>query len=51
MKSLIRSAVVALLGGLALSMPALAEDFRIGFVNTDRVFTKDNAAAYMPEAY
>jgi outer membrane protein len=44
MKSLSRSVVVALLGGLALSMPALAEDLRIGFVNTDRVFREAQTA-------
>ena len=44
MKSLSRSAVAALLSGLALSMPALAEDFRIGFVNTDRVFREAQTA-------
>ncbi|MBK0393615.1 OmpH family outer membrane protein [Ramlibacter algicola] len=44
MKSLSRSAVAALLGGLALSMPALAEDLRIGFVNTDRVFREAQTA-------
>jgi outer membrane protein len=44
MKSLSRSLVLALLASLAVAMPAFAEDFRIGFVNTDRVFREANSA-------
>src|SRR3954465_4205546 len=45
MKSLSRSTLVALLGALALSMPAFAQDsFRVGFVNTDRVFREASTA-------
>jgi outer membrane protein len=45
MKSLSRSTLVALLGALAMSMPAFAQEaFRVGFVNTDRVFREASTA-------
>jgi outer membrane protein len=44
MKSLSRPSLWALLASLAMAMPALAEDFRVGFVNTDRVFREANSA-------
>ena len=44
MKSLSRHLpLVALLGALTV-MPAQAEDFRAGFVNTDRIFREANSA-------
>ena len=44
MKSLSRHLpLVALLGALA-AMPAQAEEFRAGFVNTDRIFREANSA-------
>ena len=44
MKSLSRRTLWALLASLAMAMPAFAEDFRVGFVNTDRVFREANSA-------
>jgi outer membrane protein len=44
MKSLSRPSLWALLASLAMAMPAFAEDFRVGFVNTDRVFREANSA-------
>jgi len=44
MKHLLRQCVVALFGVLALGAHAQAEDFRIGFVNTDRIFREANTA-------
>jgi outer membrane protein len=44
MKYLRRPSLWALLASLAMAMPALAEDFRVGFVNTDRVFREANSA-------
>ena len=44
MKSLSRPSLWALLASLTMAMPALAEDFRVGFVNTDRVFREANSA-------
>lgn len=44
MKHLSRRPLWALLGALAISLPALAEDFKVGFVNTDRIFREANTA-------
>ena len=44
MKYLSRHCLVALLGVLALSAPAFAQEFRVGFVNTDRIFREANTA-------
>src|SRR6476619_3713607 len=44
MKYLRRPSLWALLASLAMAMPALAEDFRVGFVNTDRIFREANSA-------
>jgi outer membrane protein len=44
MKHLRRPSLWALLASLTMAMPALAEDFRVGFVNTDRVFREANSA-------
>ncbi|MFL6694056.1 MAG: OmpH family outer membrane protein [Ramlibacter sp.] len=44
MKYLRRPSLWALLASLAMAMPAFAEDFRVGFVNTDRVFREANSA-------
>lgn len=46
MKYLSRPGLVLLLGVLALGaqVPAQAQDFRVGFVNTDRVFREANTA-------
>jgi outer membrane protein len=44
MKHLRRPSLWALLASLAMAMPALAEDFRVGFVNTDRIFREANSA-------
>jgi len=44
MKSLSRPSLWALLASLMLAMPAFADDFRVGFVNTDRVFREANSA-------
>ena len=39
-----RAALTFLLGALALGSHAFAEDFRVGFVNTDRIFREANTA-------
>ena len=44
MKYLFRRCAVFLLGALALVAVAQAEDFRVGFVNTDRIFREANSA-------
>ena len=44
MKHLSRPWWVVLLGLLALSAPVLAQEFRVGFVNTDRIFREANTA-------
>jgi outer membrane protein len=44
MKHLVRHCVVFLLGALALGAQVQAEDFRVGFVNTDRIFREANSA-------
>ena len=44
MKYLSRRSLWALVGALAFALPALAEDFRVGFVNTDRIFREANTA-------
>lgn len=44
MTSLSRSTLVALLGAFALTVPAFAQEFRVGFVNTDRVFREASTA-------
>jgi outer membrane protein len=44
MKYLTRPWLVILLGVLAFSAQAQAEDFRVGFVNTDRIFREANTA-------
>src|SRR3954471_3124441 len=44
MKYLSRPSLCALLAALAFAVPALAEDFRVGFVNTDRIFREANSA-------
>lgn len=45
MKSLSRSLPLALLlGSLTVAVPAQAQDFRAGFVNTDRIFREANTA-------
>ena len=44
MKTLSRHCLVLLLGALALGSQARAEDFRVGFVNTDRIFREANSA-------
>lgn len=44
MKHLTRAWLVFLLGALALAFQARAEDFRVGFVNTDRIFREANTA-------
>ena len=44
MKTLTRHCLVLLLGALALGAQAQAEDFRVGFVNTDRIFREANSA-------
>lgn len=44
MKYLPRPWLVFLLGVLAFAAQAHAEDFRVGFVNTDRVFREANSA-------
>ena len=44
MKYLTRQCLVLLLGALALGAQAQAEDFRVGFVNTDRIFREANSA-------
>ena len=44
MQTLSRHCLVLLLGALALGSHARAEDFRVGFVNTDRIFREANSA-------
>lgn len=44
MKYLSRHCLVFLLGAAALGTQAQAEDFRVGFVNTDRIFREANSA-------
>jgi outer membrane protein len=44
MKYLPRQCLVLLLGVVALGGQAQAEDFRVGFVNTDRIFREANSA-------
>ena len=44
MKSLPRQCLVFVLGVLALASQLHAEDFRVGFVNTDRIFREANTA-------
>jgi outer membrane protein len=44
MKYLIRQCLAVLVGALALVAQAQAEDFRVGFVNTDRIFREANTA-------
>src|SRR5436190_22691040 len=44
MKYLTRPWLVFLLGALAFGPRAWAEDFRVGFVNTDRIFREANTA-------
>jgi outer membrane protein len=44
MKYLSRQCIVWVLGVLALGAQAHAEDFRVGFVNTDRIFREANTA-------
>jgi outer membrane protein len=44
MKILPRHCLVLLLGALAFGSQAQAEDFRVGFVNTDRIFREANSA-------
>ncbi len=44
MKPSIRASLWVLAGTLAASAPAFAEDFRVGFVNTDRIFREANSA-------
>jgi outer membrane protein len=43
-KTLTRYGFALLLGVLAVAGPAQAEDFRVGFVNTDRIFREANSA-------
>ena len=44
MKYLVRQWVVFLLAAVALSAQVQAEEFRVGFVNTDRIFREANSA-------
>ncbi|MBX9610602.1 MAG: OmpH family outer membrane protein [Burkholderiales bacterium] len=45
MKSLFRHVLLAAFVGLAgFTVPAQAQDFRVGFVNTDRIFKEANSA-------
>ncbi|MES3002014.1 MAG: OmpH family outer membrane protein [Pseudomonadota bacterium] len=44
MKYLSRHLMVLLLGAFALATQAQADDFRVGFVNTDRIFREANTA-------
>jgi len=44
MKYLSRPWLWALMGALAFAMPALAQEFRVGFVNTDRIFREASTA-------
>ena len=43
-KILSRHCLAILLGALTFSVQAQAEDFRVGFVNTDRIFREANSA-------
>jgi len=44
MKYLSRQCALLVLGALSLAFQAHAEDFRVGFVNTDRIFREANTA-------
>jgi outer membrane protein len=44
MKTLSRYGLMLLLGAAALAGQAQAQDFRVGFVNTDRIFREANSA-------
>jgi outer membrane protein len=44
MKYLSRQCVVFVLGALAFGAQATADEFRVGFVNTDRIFREANTA-------
>ena len=44
MKYLSRPSLWALLCALALAAPAFAQEFKVGFVNTDRIFREANTA-------
>jgi outer membrane protein len=44
MKYLSRHCLAIVLGGLTLAAPVQAQDFRVGFVNTDRIFREANTA-------
>ena len=44
MKYLPRHCLAIVLGGLVLAAPVQAQDFRVGFVNTDRIFREANTA-------
>ena len=44
MKYLTRTWLVLLVGALALGAQVQAQDFRVGFVNTDRIFREANTA-------
>ena len=44
MKTIRRHWVAGLLGLLVMSAPAFAQEFRIGFVSTDRIFREANTA-------
>jgi len=44
MKYFTRPWLVFLLGALAFGLPAGAQEFRVGFVNTDRIFREANTA-------
>ena len=44
MKYLSRQWIAGLMGLMLLSAPAFAEEFRVGFVNTDRIFREANSA-------
>lgn len=44
MNHLSRQCIVLAFGALALGTQAQAEDFRVGFVNTDRIFREANTA-------
>ena len=44
MKYLSLRSLAALLAACTLALPALAQEFRVGFVNTDRIFREANSA-------
>ena len=44
MKYLSRQCLVLLFGALVLALQAQAQEFRVGFVNTDRIFREANTA-------